>query len=175
MENAAGTTEIISTADVSMNWGAIFGGWLIATAMACLMYLGGLAAGFTGFGLHVASTGMAAGTAVWLILTCAVPLFLGGLFASWFDGKADQTVGTMHGITVWGLAVTVSSFMSMHRMMHAAEASAAAHPSQMAMGMLCLSIFIALVAAAVGGWLGAGHIHKVHHLRHYPKSPVARP
>jgi hypothetical protein len=26
---------------------------------------------------------------------------------------------------------------------------------------------IALVAAAVGGWLGAGHIQRVYHLRRY--------
>jgi hypothetical protein len=30
------------------------------------------------------------------------------------------------------------------------------------------------VAAALGGWLGAGHIHKVHHMRRY-ETPIAPP
>jgi hypothetical protein len=42
------------------------------------------------------------------------------------------------------------------------------------MGIVFLSIFFALVAAAVGGWLGASHIHKVHHMRRYD-TPIERP
>ena len=36
-----------------------------------------------------------------------------------------------------------------------------------AMWIIFLSSLIALVAAAIGGWMGAGHIHRVYHLRRY--------
>jgi hypothetical protein len=61
-----------------------------------------LAAGARGIGL---------GIAIWIILTWAVAIFLGGMFASWFDARADQTVGALHGVCVWGLAITVSALV----------------------------------------------------------------
>jgi hypothetical protein len=54
--------------------------------------------------LPVIAKGIGTGTAIWMILTWAVSLFLGGMFASWFDGRADQTIGTT---TVYG-TVTLS-------------------------------------------------------------------
>ena len=56
-----------------------------------------------------------------------------------------------------------------------AAADAAARYTAAAMWIAFLSSLIALVAAAVGGWLGAGHIHRVHHLRRYEvATPVPR-
>ena len=92
-------------------WGAILGGWIVATGIATLMYVAGLAFGFSAFDPYNASAsakGIGIGTAIWIVLTWVVSLFLGGMFASWFDGKADQTVGTLHGVAVWGLAVAAS-------------------------------------------------------------------
>jgi hypothetical protein len=177
MEHTTGTTIVTSNTHVTMNWGAIFGGWLVAMGIAFLIYVGGLAVGFDGFDPYDAA---ATSTAIWIILTWAVSLFIGGMFASWFDGKADQTVGTLHGITVWGLSVTASALLFMVRMTHVIHGGAAAEHaardsySATAMGIAFLSIFIALVVAALGGWLGASHIHKVHHMRRY-ETPIERP
>ncbi len=168
MEHATGTTIVTPNTHVTMNWGAIFGGWLVATGMASLVYVGGLAAGFDRFDPHDAA---ATGAAIWIILTWAVSLFVGGMFASWFDGKADQTVGTLHGITVWGLAVTASGLIFMLGSAGAEHAARDPYTTK-AMAVIFLGIFIALVTAAVGGWLGAGHIHKVHHTRRYETSIV---
>ena len=99
----------------TMRWSAIIGGWLVATGIASLMYVAGLAIGFTAFDPYNAAAtakGIGTGTAIWMILTWAVSLFLGGMFASWFDGRADQTVGTLHGVTVWGLSVAASGLCS---------------------------------------------------------------
>src|SRR5450759_1730642 len=123
MEHTTDTTIATSNTHVTMNWGAIFGGWLVATGIASLIYVGGLAVGFDGFDPYEAA---GIGAAVWIILTGAVSLFIGGMFASWFDGKADQTVGTLHGITVWGLAITASSLIFMVKMTHVMLANAAA-------------------------------------------------
>lgn len=95
----------------SVRWSAIAAGWVVATGVATLMYVAGLAFGFSVFDPYNAvpsAKGVGIGTAIWIVLTWVVSLFLGGMFASWFDGKADQTVGTLHGVAVWGLAMTAS-------------------------------------------------------------------
>jgi hypothetical protein len=101
-------------AHATMRWSAVFGGWFVATGIASLMYVFGLAIGFSAFDPYNAEAtakGIGMGTAVWMVLTWAVSLFLGGMFASWFDGRSDQTVGTLHGVTVWGLSVTASGLL----------------------------------------------------------------
>jgi hypothetical protein len=50
-----------------------------------------------------------------------------------------------------------------------AEVDAAARYTSHAMWILFLSSLIALIAATAGGWLGAGHIHRVYHLRRYER------
>jgi hypothetical protein len=111
-----GSTTVVvdSYSQVSMNWGAIIGGWLVATAIASLMYVAGLAIGFSALDPYNAATtakGVGMGTVAWLVLTWAVSLLLGGMFASWFVARQDQTVGALHGITVWGLSVVVSGLL----------------------------------------------------------------
>ena len=112
--HAATTTVVESHSHASMRWSAIIGGWLVATAIASLMYVAGLAIGFTAFDPYNAAAtakGIGTGTAIWMVLTWAVSLFLGGMFASWFDGRADQTVGSLHGVAVWGLSIAASGFL----------------------------------------------------------------
>jgi hypothetical protein len=256
-----------------MNWGAIIAGWLVATAVSGLLYVAGLALGFAAFDPHDLSgvaRGIGIGTAIWLILTWAAGLFIGGLFASWFDGKADETMGTMHGITVWGLSLAATAlWLSLglgHAMQHRApmmrgghamgaaaadgndallvlqanvhrltshrpddraprsagdgaivaailanhrdtaralllandvpadaidqtlprleteagaanaqlkiDADRAAHYASMAMWVAFLTGLLALVTAALGGWMGAGNVHRVYHLRRYEGRPI---
>lgn len=95
-----------------LSWSAIFAGWLVATAVAGLLYVAGMALGFSAFDPYatpVAIKGIGIGTAIWFICTWAAGLFIGGMFASWFDGRSDQTSGVMHGIAVWGLSVTAAA------------------------------------------------------------------
>jgi hypothetical protein len=109
------TTTVVDTHPyATMRWGAIIGGWLVATGIASLMYVAGLALGFSAFDPYNAAAtakGIGIGTAIWMVLTWAVSLFLGGMFASWFDGRADQTVGSLHGVTVWALSVAASGLL----------------------------------------------------------------
>jgi hypothetical protein len=55
-----------------------------------------------------------------------------------------------------------------------AAASADARYAATAAWIAFFGTLLALVAAAVGGWMGAGHIHRVHHLRRY-ETTVSRP
>lgn len=95
----------------TIHWSAVFAGWLLATGIAFLMYVLGLAVGFTAIDVSdvdASAKGLGIGTAVWLVLTWAVSLFLGGMFASWFDGTTDRSLGSMHGVSVWALATAVT-------------------------------------------------------------------
>jgi hypothetical protein len=112
--HTAATAVIDARSHAMLRWSAIIGGWLVATGMASLMYVAGLAIGFTAFDPYSAAAtakGIGMDTAIWIVLTWAVSLFLGGMFASWFDGRADQTVGSLHGVTVWGLSVAASGLL----------------------------------------------------------------
>jgi len=112
--HTASTAVVESHSHATMRWSAIIGGWLVATGIASLMYVAGLAIGFTAFDPYNAAAtakGIGTGTAIWMILTWAVSLFLGGMFASWFDGRADQTVGSLHGVAVWGLSIAASGLL----------------------------------------------------------------
>jgi hypothetical protein len=97
-----------------MSWGSIIAGWLVATGVASVMYVGGLAIGFSVLDPHdpaAVAKGIGIGTCLWLVLTWVVALFLGGLFASWADGRDDPTMGTVQGVTVWGLSIAASGLL----------------------------------------------------------------
>jgi hypothetical protein len=93
-----------------MSWLSIVGGWLVALGFAWLFFVLGLAVGFSDFSAsdpELTARGVGIGTTIWVVLTWAISLFLGGMFASWMDGRPDRTIGTLHGVAVWGLAMSV--------------------------------------------------------------------
>ncbi len=107
-------TAIVDVVHPTMSWGAVIAGWLVAVGIAFLMYVAGLAMGFSAFDANDAETtakGIGIGTCIWLVLTWVVSLFAGGMFASWFDGRDDDTTGAMHGVTVWGLSIAASGLL----------------------------------------------------------------
>lgn len=261
-------------ATTTLSFRAIFAGWLIATGIAGLFYLAGLALGFSNFDAWNAADsakGIGIGTGIWMVLTWAAALFLGGMFASWFDGRNDETNGAMHGVAVWGLsmvatalwlALGLSHAMAGHGSMGmaglhgpgtnpaavaggdavavldaniayrlmaqpgaheyqaapivaaliankddtasallAAEtgtsqadaagalqrlapevqaarrearlaADRAAHYAAMTLWIAFISAFLALLTAALGGWFGASRVHRVYHLRTFPRRRV---
>jgi hypothetical protein len=302
---------VVDVVHPGMSWGAIIAGWLVAVGIAFLFYVAGIAMGFSAFDpndMEGSAKAVGIGTAIWLVLTWVVSLLIGGMFASWFDGRDDDTAGAMHGVTVWGLSIAASGLLfalgmggilgggaqlagsmagSMHAhsghhdagprsdnattllqaqlMQHVRQASAqpdamtapatastamppatasmpagmpmgphgagrldprsagmataalladhpdtakavlaantdmsqadvdstvqsmsaqvaqaksdmkaaadkAAHVSAMAMWVLFISLLLSLIAAALGGWLGASHVHRVYHLRRYSRS-----
>jgi hypothetical protein len=260
----------------SLSFKAVFAGWFIATGIAALLYIAGLALGFSSFNawdVAGSAKGIGIGTAIWMVLTWVAALFLGGMFASWFDGRNDDTVGAVHGLTVWGVSMVATAIWvafglsqavtahgaiaSLHapetgirtsasapaippavRVLDAniarlatpegrrdhtrsapitaalvaghqdtasallaaengasqadmaaslarlapevqaarretkAAADAAAHYAAMTLWIAFISAFLAMLAAVLGGWLGAGHVPRVYHLRRYPGRPA---
>ena len=164
----------------TVRWSAVIAGWLVAAGIAYLFYLAGLAIGFTVFDPTDArrvSDGIGVGASLWMVLTWVVSLFLGGMFASWFDRSGDRTVGTMHGVAVWALAVTATAALMtlgvsealpngaalLHPVNAGKEAAevalseAARDYTATALWVLFASTFLAMISAGLGGWTGAGH------------------
>jgi hypothetical protein len=109
VEVLAAGTERAGSPLAAVSFRAIFAGWLVATGIAVLLYLGGLAMGFSAFNAwnaHESAKGVGIGTAIWMVLTWIVSLWLGGMFASWSAAHDDRTIGSLHGVSVWGLSVT---------------------------------------------------------------------
>lgn len=166
-----------------MRWGAVFAGWFVATGSALLLYAFGLAIGFSAINPHDAATvthGVSAGAFVWMVLTWAAALWSGGMFASWFDGRNDTEMGVIRGLTVWGLSMTAGGLTIASGLTRAAFVTAAANPGAPAidptqathymaavMWAAFVSAVVSLITAALGGWMGAHHVHRVYHLRQY--------
>lgn len=174
-----------------LNWSAIFAGWLVATGIAALLYVGGLALGFSAFNPYQAAenaSGMSIAAAAWMVLTWTAALFLGGMFASWFDGHNDTEMGVMRGLTVWGLAITATGLLMASGMaeflyvatpidadMAGVDPSVLTRYTAMSMWVAFGSAALSMVASAAGGWVGAHHIGHVYHLRTFePRMRTAR-
>lgn len=273
MAYVANTATDVVVTYPRLSWRAIIAGWLVATAVAGLLYVAGMALGFAAFdATDLASTakGVGVGTGIWFVLTWATALFLGGMAASWFDNQVDHTMGALQGVAVWGLSITATALFISMGLGHAAAGSVAmaaashdtthggttaavvasgpateevaildeqvhqalrgerndsaitaallaghddaarrlieargptgaeaqrmlasmsaqiqaarnatlaqadrvAHYTSLAMWVSFLSGFLALLAAAGGGWMGANNLHRVFHLRQYDGRPV---
>ncbi|MFA7388750.1 MAG: hypothetical protein WCZ87_13960, partial [Thiohalobacteraceae bacterium] len=89
-----------------VSWGAIFAGWVVSYGIAWLLFLLGSALGFSAIGFtdENIAQGLSWSTVVWILITWAVSMFLGGLSAAWLTGNPDRSIGSMHGLAVWALA-----------------------------------------------------------------------
>ena len=166
-----------------MRWGAVFAGWFVATAMALVLYVFGLAVGFSAFDPRDVATvahGISTGAFVWTILTWGAALWMGGMVASWFDGHNDTEMGVVRGLTVWGLSVVATGLLLVSGLTHVAFLNAmpangaptvdrvqAAHYIARLMWVAFGSSVVSLITAVFGGWAGAKHVHHVYHLRKY--------
>ena len=171
-----------------MRWGAVFAGWFVATGTVMLLYAFGMAIGFSAFDPRNAAAvahGASAGATVWTILTWAAALWTGGMFASWFDGRNDTEMGVVRGLTVWGVSMAATGLVLASGLTHAAfitttaatgvgttggptvDPTQAAHYLAAIMWTAFGSAVVSLITSALGGWMGAHHVHRVYHLRHY--------
>jgi hypothetical protein len=115
IDSVVSAPSVSSTPRMHMSGLSIVAGWLVALGMAWLFYLLGLAVGFSAFDVSdttATAKGVGIGTTIWVVLTWVVSLFLGGMFASWMDGRPDQTIGTLHGVAVWGLAMSATALLA---------------------------------------------------------------
>jgi|GEM_PF-2534829 len=92
---------------LDIKWGAVFGGWLVATAAAMLLYAVGSAIGIASINFaDIENVGKKAalGATVWLLITWVISLYLGGLFSSAVTRETDKRTAGLQGIAVWALS-----------------------------------------------------------------------
>lgn len=109
--------DVLTNADRPplLSWGAIFGGLVTLIAVSWLLYLLGTALGISvadatdgeaiGLGLTTASV-------IWILLSSLIAFFIGAMATARLSGKVDDTVGMLHGMTLWGLATTLMVVLS---------------------------------------------------------------
>lgn len=96
----------------SLSWRSIFGG----LAVGVLAYLALMSLGMAFGGMAVSGIvdgglgGLGTGTAVWVILSAIVSLFVGGYFAARLSRPGSVQIGAAHGAVVAGLFFVLSLF-----------------------------------------------------------------
>jgi hypothetical protein len=118
-------TTDIETAEIyrpytGAHWGAIFAGWVFSFAIAAMLYVLGSAVGITAADVADGGQAQAAlGTGIWVILSWAGSLYIGGMLASRLSQTADPGAGTLQGMCVWGLTCVVMIFLGITGLMQA--------------------------------------------------------
>jgi hypothetical protein len=89
-----------------VSWGAVFAGAVVALALYFLLTLIGGAVGLSVSG-HVRPSSVGMGAAVWVILSTAAALFVGGLVTSQLTAGENKVEAVLHGIILWGVLFAV--------------------------------------------------------------------
>lgn len=98
-----------------VSWGAIFAGTVVAMVVQIVLTLLGIS-----IGLGVISQtpgtgvlgGVGIGTAIWLIVSTLISLFIGGYVAGRLAGMPTRPDGVLNGIVVWALATLISLYLA---------------------------------------------------------------
>lgn len=93
-----------------ISWGAVLAGVVFCVAMSWLLYLLGLAIGFSvadASDAEAIGSGLGAGAVIWIVISSLLVFFMGALLTARLSGKHDTTTGMLHGVTLWGLVTTL--------------------------------------------------------------------
>lgn len=99
----------------NVKWRAVFGGWLVALATALLLYTVGTAIGISVINFTDAealNAKTATLSAMWVLITWIVALYLGSYFASALANDGEKHNGVLHGIGVWALSTVLTVFVA---------------------------------------------------------------
>jgi hypothetical protein len=98
-----------------ISWGAVIAGAVVAVATSLLLSLLGAAIGAGSINVLNASsselTSYGTGAAIWQAINFVLSMAFGGYVASRLSGTHSHLDGELHGVTVWGLAVLLSSVL----------------------------------------------------------------
>ena len=109
----------------AISWGAVFGGWIFASAFALLLYVLGAAAGLTTMSaLNEFSLGVTIGTGIWMGVAWVLATWAGAYFAGRLCGRTDKGTGSLHGMIVWALSSVLTLVMASMQIGAAATAGA---------------------------------------------------
>ena len=98
-----------------ISWGAVIAGLIFIIALSWLMLLLGSAIGVSVADASDAesiSQGFTIGASIWMLLTALICYFLGALLTARLAGSDNETVGLLHGITLWSVATVITVLMT---------------------------------------------------------------
>jgi len=109
--SAADRSTGLSGALSRVNWGAVFAGLVIATALQVVLAVLGAAIGLTALDGGDSGRAFGIGTGIWALLVPVVTLFVGGMIAGRLANVRDRADGFIHGALVWGLSLLLATYL----------------------------------------------------------------
>ncbi|HEV2149475.1 MAG TPA: hypothetical protein VGR37_18895 [Longimicrobiaceae bacterium] len=104
---------VVERTGFRLSWGAIFAGFVVATALQMVLSLLGMAIGLVAFdpgqGDSVRALGI--GVIAWFVLTAVVSLFIGGLTTGRLAGVLTRGDGRLHGVLMWSLSTLLALYL----------------------------------------------------------------
>lgn len=96
-----------------LSWGAVFAGFVVATALQMVLSTLGAAIGLVAFdpGQGDSGSGLGIGAAVWFAVTALVSMFIGGMTTGRLAGILTRGDGMIHGVIMWSLSLLLALYM----------------------------------------------------------------
>lgn len=97
-----------------LSWGAIFAGFVVATALQMVFSTLGAAIGLTAFdpGQGDSARALGIGVIIWFALTAVVTMFIGGMTTGRMAGILTRGDGMVHGVIMWSLSLLLALYMA---------------------------------------------------------------
>lgn len=104
---------VIEHTGFRLSWGAIFAGFVVATALQMVLTTLGAAIGLAAFdpGQGDSATGLGIGAAVWFALTAIISMFIGGMTTGRMAGILTRGDGMIHGVVMWGVSLLLALYL----------------------------------------------------------------
>lgn len=106
--------RIVERTGFRLSWGAIFAGFVVATALQMVLSTLGAAIGFVAFdpGRGDSASDLGIGVAIWFAVTAVVSLFIGGLTTGRLAGVLTPGDGRLHGVIMWSLSTLFALYLA---------------------------------------------------------------
>lgn len=96
-----------------LSWGAVFAGFVVATALQMVLTTLGAAIGLTAFdpGQGDSAAGLGIGAALWFAVTALASMFVGGMTTGRLAGVLTRGDGMLHGVIMWSLSLLLALYI----------------------------------------------------------------
>jgi hypothetical protein len=104
---------VVERTGFRLSWGAIFAGFVVATALQMVLSTLGIAIGFAAIDpqARVDAGDVGIGVAIWFALTAIISLFVGGMTTGRLAGVLTRGDGMTHGVVVWALSLLLALWL----------------------------------------------------------------
>lgn len=110
---SGGRDPVVERTGFRLSWGAIFAGFVVATALQMVLSTLGAAVGFAAFdpGEGDSARSLGIGTALWAGLTALLSMYIGGLTTGRLAGILTRGDGRLHGVLMWSLSTLLAVYL----------------------------------------------------------------